>query len=315
MSKIEKTKVPYKVMNWSEYNRHLECRGSLTLWISDEVLSGWYADLPATKGGQFKFSDNCIESLYSIRLLFGLGYRQTRGFAVSLLGLMGLSLRVPCHTQIWRRSQELEIEIGGPKNGIIRHLVVDSTGLKVYGEGEWKVRKHGHSKRRTWRKLHISVDSDTGFITGVELTGNNADDASQVDALLDQTQPEVDCFSGDGAYDKSKCWDTLDERGIRAVIPPRDDANYWTDNNGDLLIHDRNAILEQIDTIGKSAWKKESNYHKRSLSETAVYRFKSIFSNRMSSRKMETQKIEARMKIKIMNQFTAIGMPVSICWD
>lgn len=317
MSKIEKEKkkVPYKLMNWSEYNKALENRGSLTIWISDEVLEGWYADCPPTPGGQYRYSDLCIESLISLKSVLNLPYRQTVGFAKSLLSLMNLSLRVPSYSQLSRREGDLEIEMEVPKPSGKLHIVVDSTGLKVYGEGEWKVRQHGYTKRRTWRKLHLAVDPDTNFIHACELTENDVDDASQVEGLLDAVAAPVDKFSGDGAYDKSKVWDIMEERGIEGVIPPRKDANYWTDKEGELLEHQRNRILEWIDLFGRKWWKENFNYHKRSISETAMFRFKNIFGAELFSRKFEKQIVEAKLKSKIINEFTALGMPVSIAWD
>ena len=156
------------------------------------------------------------------------------------------------------------------------HIVVDSTGLKVLGEGEWKVRKHGVSKRRTWRKLHLGVDEETGIIHAVCLTKNDVDDADQVEEMLDQVKVSIDKFSGDGAYDKRKCWNALEDRLITGIIPPRVDAVYWEDELG-LIDHPRNHILTSIELNDREKWKKRSGYHRRSLSETAMFRFKTIF--------------------------------------
>jgi len=168
-----------------------------------------------------------------------------------------------------------------------------------------KVRKHGYSKRRTWRKLHLGVDPKTGFIYAHTLTENNVDDGSQLEPLVDQIEEQalwnsrsdystgqVDEASGDGAYDMEKCWDCLEENDIIGIIPPRENAVYWADEKGNILDHRRNKILEQIDTVGLKQWKKNSGYHKRSLSETAMFRFKMIFGPMLYSRKLQTQKNE-----------------------
>ena len=316
MSKVAKSteKAPkdqYKIVNWSSYNESLKNRGSLTLWIAEDCQEWWYDDGPVQRGGQYEYSDRCIECLIMLKVVFKLAYRQTQGFAESVLALLGLDLITPSYSQINRRVRDLGIQVDVPANGSI-HLVADSTGLKVFGEGEWKVRKHGYSKRRTWRKLHLGVDESTGMIHAVCLTKNDVDDAGQVEDLLDQVQVPVDTFSGDGAYDKSKCWDALKDRSINPVIPPREDAVYWLDEHGDMLDHPRNQILAHIDRFGRKAWKKHSHYHRRSLSETAMFRFKTIFGDKLYSKTFDRQQTEARIKTKALNIMSAQGMPVSV---
>jgi hypothetical protein len=184
----------------------------------------------------------------------------------------------------------------------------------VYGEGEWKTRKHGISKRRTWRKLHLGVDEKTGLIHAQVLTenGKGDGDAQQVEKILDQVKSPIDKFSGDGAYDTYEIWKLLKELKIEGIIPPQENAIYWVNEFDELLDLDRNKILEKIETIGRKEWKKASNYHRRSLSETAMYRFKIIFGPTLYSRIFEKQKTEAAIKIKCLNKMTKIGMPISV---
>jgi len=317
MSKItrsaEKTeKDQYKITNWSAYNQSLINRGSLTIWISEDIASWWYDDGPAQAGGQYVYADKCIECLLTLKVVFGLGYRQLQGFSQSLLSLLQVDLVCPSYSQIQRRSSQVEIDMVAPKAKGNLYIVADSTGMKVYGEGEWKVRKHGYTKRRTWRKLHLGVDESTGYIYASLLTENSADDAAQVPDLLEQIQEPIERFSGDGAYDKSKCWDVLDQYGIEGIIPPRKDAVYWVDEQDQLLDHDRNRILQRIDEIGRKEWKSESGYHRRSLSETAMFRYKTIFGPKLYSRKFDKQKAENSIKVRALNMMTAQGMPVSI---
>lgn len=317
MSKItrsaEKTeKDQYKITNWSAYNQSLINRGSLTIWISEDIASWWYDDGPAQVGGQYVYADKCIECLLTLKVVFGLGYRQLQGFSQSLLSLLQVDLVCPSYSQIQRRSSQVEIDMVAPKAKGNLYIVADSTGMKVYGEGEWKVRKHGYTKRRTWRKLQLGVDASTGYIYASLLTENSADDAAQVPDLLEQIQEPIERFSGDGAYDKSKCWDVLDQYGIEGIIPPRKDAVYWVDEQDQLLDHDRNRILQRIDEIGRKEWKSESGYHRRSLSETAMFRYKTIFGPKLYSRKFDKQKAENSIKVRALNMMTAQGMPVSI---
>jgi len=211
-----------------------------------------------------------------------------------------------------RRAKDIKVSLALPKSNSPLHLVFDSTGLKVYGEGEWKVRKHGYSKRRTWRKLHLGVDEKSGLIYAQVLTENDVDDASQLDPMLEQVDSPVEKIGADGAYDKSKCWDTLALRKIQGIIPPREDAVYWTDEKGRLLNHQRNKILKQIDRWGKKKWKEKIGYHRRSLSETAMFRFKKVFGPDLFSRESSRQGTEAAIKIKALNKMTALGMPISV---
>lgn len=308
-----KQKDKYRVTNWGDYNQSLVKRGDITIWFDESLQTGWYYEGPEQRGAQYKYSDVCMIGLLQIKAVFGLKYRQLQGFAASLLGLMNLDLEVPSYSQISRRAQQVEVDIAAPKSKGPIFLVFDSTGLKVYGEGEWKVRKHGYSKRRTWRKLHLGVDEKSGLIHAQLLTKNSKGDgdAQQVPALLDQVESTVDRFGGDGAYDTYEVWELLKERAIQGIIPPQENAVYWVDENDRLLELDRNEILTEIDKKGRKKWKQESGYHRRSLSETAMFRFKTIFGPELLTRKLKSQQTEAAIKAMCLNKMTGIGMPVS----
>jgi len=309
--KSEKQK--YKITNWASYNKSLINRGNLTFYLSEDLSAHWYSEAPAQQGGQYEYSDLCIETLYLIKCLFKLPYRQTEGFAHWLLPLMHLSeLAIPSYSQICRRVKSLKIKpYKLPKEDSVV-IAIDSTGLKIYGEGEWKTRKHGPSKRRTWRKLHLGVDVETGFILCHELTKNSKSDGSQFEPLLGQVESEVEEVSADGAYDQVDCWDYCYEKGIKAVIPPRENAIIWyLEEEGDYDEYPRNQVIFEIEEKGKKKWKIDNNYHKRSLSETAMFRFKTIHGGTLFSRKIESQVTETAMKIKLLNTMTGIGMPVS----
>lgn len=320
MSKVKKDiqtqdtpKIKYQILNWREYNRALVNRGDITIYFNDEVQEKWYSDLPNQRGAQEVYSDLCIETLIMLKAVFKLAYRQTQGFTRSLLRLMGVQeLETPSYSQICRRAECLNIApYSIPKQGSII-IAIDSTGLKIYGEGEWKVRKHGYSKRRTWRKLHLGVDPQTGFIHCHTMTLNDIDDGSQLEDLLDQVDVEMEEACLDGAYDHEDCWDELIEREIKPIIPPRENAVQWyLKIPGDYPNYPRNAAIIRIEEIGRPAWKKEIGYHRRSLSETAMFRYKTIHGDQLYSRKLVSQKIETDIKIKALNIMTAQGMPVS----
>lgn len=303
----------YRVTNWSTYNKALIGRGDITLWIEDEVLREWYHEGPDQQGAQYLYSDKCIECLLGLKVVFRLAYRQLEGFANSILKLLHFDLTVPSYSQICRRAKEMEIDLSIPKTKRPIHLVVDSTGLKVYGEGEWKTRKHGVSKRRTWRKLHLGVDEKTGIVHAQLLTrnGKGDGDAQQFKDLINQVKPPIDKFSGDGAYDTYQIWQTLKDQEIEGIIPPQENARYWVDEFDNLLDLDRNRILEQIEQSSRKEWKTKSGYHRRSLSETAMYRVKTIFGATLYSRIFENQQTEAAIKIKCLNKMTKTGMPIS----
>ncbi|MEZ5044998.1 MAG: IS5 family transposase [Saprospiraceae bacterium] len=196
-------KKKYRVKNWSSYNQALVGRGNITLWFDESLAQVWHHDGPDQQGAQFVYSDECILALLELKAVFRLGYRQLQGFTNSLLRLLRLDLSAPSYSQICRRAQQLDVDIKAAKSTGPMYIVFDSTGLKVFGEGEWKVRKHGYNKRRTWRKLHLGVDESTGFIHAQVLTknGEGDGDSQQFADLLEQVQSPVDRVSGDGAYD------------------------------------------------------------------------------------------------------------------
>ena len=302
----------YKITNWREYNRSLVKRGDITIWFDEALLDCWYYQGPNQKGAQYKYSGQCMRSLLQLKVVFGLKYRQLEGFASSLLGMMGIELSVPSYCQISRRAKQVEVKMDVPKTKGPMFIVFDSTGLKVYGEGEWKVRKHGYNKRRTWRKLHLGVDEKTGYIHAQVLTKNSKGDgdAQQVPQLLDQVKSPIDRFGADGAYDTYEIWEMLKEKQIEGVIPPQENAMYWVDENDELLDLDRNEIIKKIEKVGRKKWKQQSGYHRRSLSETAMFRFKTIFGPQLYSRRFETQQSEVAIKIACLNIMTGLGMPV-----
>ena len=307
----EKPKTKYHIRNWAMYNESLKKRGSITLWIHEDVLRAWKAAPEAVRprGGQKRYSDGAIECLLMVKGVYHLAYRQTEGFAGSLSKLLDVALPIPDYSTLNRRAKTLKVDLPRCEKGPI-HAVLDSTGLKVYGEGEWKVRQHGYSKRRTWRKLHLSVDEATGEIEAELLTGAGVDDAEAAGGLLKQTQAEIQQLSGDGAYDKEKVYKAAAAKGVSKItIPPRRDAVLWEEHGTDP--HPRNENLRRIWECGRKEWKEESGYHRRSLAETAMFRFKTIFGDHLNAREAKRQKTEARVKCAALNRMTRLGMPDS----
>jgi hypothetical protein len=300
----------YKITNWRKYNESLVQRGSIAFWFSEDVIERWHHANDRPKVGHpFVYSDTAVECLLVLRELFQLPYRQTEGLGVSLAQLMQIALDIPDYTSLAKRAGKLGVVLDVRKHHGAIDVVVDSTGLKVFGEGEWKMRKHGKSKRRTWRKLHLAVNPDTHEIEAETLTENGCDDASQVDDLLDQVTGKVDGFYGDGAYDQRKTYETLQQRNIRAIIPPRRNAKIWQHGNAGKRPLSRDVAIREIRRRGRRQWKERVGYHRRSLSETAMYRMKCCFGDHLKNREVENQRTEARIRSKILNRFTRLGLP------
>jgi hypothetical protein len=309
MNKLQpKSKDKYKLTNWREYNKGLKNRGKITIWIKDEVLRSWSYEGKRERGGKIEYSDLAIEICSSIKILFKLGYRQTEGFIESLFEIMRVDIPVPSYSQINRRVRKLKISFEKfNKEGDI-DIVVDSTGLKVYGEGEWKVRKFGWSKHRTWRKLHLFMDTESQMILEEELTENNVSDDKVAEDFLDKTDLDLNSFRGDGGYDKKGVRKKLTKKKIKEIIPPQSNAV----TSKDPALENRNKAIKRIKKVGRKKWKQEVRYHKRSRIEVAMFRYKTIIGNKISSRKFENEKVEVRLGCKILNKMTSLGMPKSI---
>jgi hypothetical protein len=306
-----RTKAVYRVRNWSQYNDALVRRGSLTLWVEQATLQAWHYQGPPRRGAQFEYSDTAIECLLTLRAVYHLPLRATEGYARSLFELMGVDLPVPDYSTLCRRAKTVRITLPKKAEGPL-HLVLDSTGLKVYGEGEWKVRQHGYSKRRTWLKLHLAIDPETHEIRAAVVSDPGVTDEQAVPMLLEQEEGPISGAGADGSYDRRSVYEALERRGARAVIPPRRDAKIRRHGNrsGPRLARDEN--LRRIRQIGRAAWKEESGYHRRSLGETAMFRFKTIFGPGVSSRADEQRATEVGVRCRALNIMTHQGMPVTI---
>jgi hypothetical protein len=303
-------KPAYRLRNWSQYNDALVNRGSITLWVDQDTLQAWRYQGPTQRGAQFEYSDLAIECLLTLRAVYHLTLRATEGFARSLFALMRVDLPVPDYTTLCRRAATVRITPPKKADGPL-HLVLDSTGLKVYGAGEWEVRRHGDSKRRTWLELHLAVDPKTHEIQAAMVTEPGVTDAETVPALLDQVNHPIECAAADGAYDRQGVYDALKDRSARAVIPPRRDAKIKRHGNRSGPHLDRDENLRRIRQIGRSAWKAESGYHERSMAETAMFRMKAIFGDGVASRTPARQATEAGVRCRALNIMTQQGMPQS----
>jgi len=305
-------KALYRVKNWSEYEKALVQRGSITFWMSDDFEEKWMHTGKKQRGSQFDYSDQAILVMLTVKEVFHLTNRGVEGFVRSLFQMMKINLPVPDHSTLSKRGKDLKVKLPKKASQSL-NIVMDSTGLKIYGEGEWKVRQHGVSKRRTWRKLHIGANPEDGEIQAVLLTENSVSDDAAVKGLLEQIEQEIVKFAADGAYDKRKVYDSLNAHSPAAhiLIPPRKNACIWKHGNTKAERLKRDENLRAIRKRGRKEWKKDSGYHVRSLAETAMFRLKTIFGDELSARLLETQTTQALVRCAALNKMTHLGMPQS----
>jgi len=303
-------KTLYRVRNWSEYDEALVKRGSITFWFSDDFEETWHYTGEKQRGSQYDYSEQAIAIVQTVKNVFHLPNRATEGFIRSIFAMLKVSLAVPDHTTLSRRGKELKVSLPKKAGGHL-DIVMDSSGLKIFGEGEWKVRSHGKSKRRTWRKLHVGVDPHSGEIQAAALTTNSVSDSQMVASLLAQIEQPIERFAGDGSYDKRNVYDSLNQRAPEAVllIPPRKNARIWQHGNTKAERLRRDENLRAIRKSGRQTWKRDSSYHIRSLAETTMFRFKTIFGDRLSARLLETQVTQALIRCAALNRMTHLGMP------
>ena len=306
-----KYKTQYRVRNWAEYDRSLTKRGDVTVWFDDDAVAAWTPPKNGRRGAQPLYSNLAIVTALTLRAVFHLPLRQTEGFLNSILRLMGLDIAAPDHTTLSRRNRDVDVpRLVRTHDGPI-HLIVDSTGLKILGDGEWHRHKHKATSRRRWRKLHIGVDAD-GFIVASVLTESSVGDAAQVPELLDQVDEEIECFIGDGAYDTGGVYAAIAEhrdQPVKIVIPPRKGAAISTSSTHAATL--RNRSVEAVDELGRRRWKKESGYHRQGRVENTFYRYKRILGGRLRAIDPESQKREALIGCNVLNRMAELGMPRS----
>ena len=301
----------HRVTNWAEYDASLRQRGSLTVWFTEEAITAWRAEPRTTRGGQPPYSALAIRTALTLRAVFRLALRQTEGLIGSILQLLGLDLAVPDHSTLSRRAETLEVPRLQSRTGPI-HLLVDSTGLRLCGPGEWLIEKHGTQRRRAWRKLHIGVDAQTGEILASELTTSDVDDGSQVEPLLDQFAGPLASFTGDGAYDQAGIYSTVAKRHPEAdvIVPPRSTA--VPSDLAESAPTQRDRHLQSIAERGRIGWQKRSGYTRRALAESAISRLKRVMGDALRSRTDQRRMTETAIAIHALNRMLELGRPKSV---
>ncbi len=305
-------KTRYKTRNWAQYNGALKARGSLTVYLDRDMQ--WLATPSGKRGRQQIFSDASIQFCLSLKCLFNLPLRQTLGLVQSLLLLAGLDWPVPDYSTLSRRQETLKVQLPYRGSGAgALDLLVDSTGIKFVGEGEWKRKKHGAEYRRQWRKVHLAIDAKTLEIRAIEVTDNSVGDAPMLPELLAQIadEQEIGSVYADGAYDTKACHEAIAQRNAQAIIPPRKNARLWKVKADKLGERVRNEAVRACQRLGRKIWKHWSGYHRRSLVETKMHCFKRL-GERVMARTFESQVTELQVRVALLNRFTQLGTPDTV---
>ncbi len=303
----------YRIRNWHEYNRALINRGRLTVWFDEHTIAGWRHTASATGPGAPRvYADLAIECALVFKSVYHLSLRAAQGFLSSVVELMRLPLPIPDYSTVSRRQGGLVVCLSSTLGNGPRHIVIDATGLKVYGAGEWRVGKHRVSRRRTWRKLHLGVDERTKEIVAVELTGSRVHDSKPLPVLLDQILDPLGQVSGDGAYDTRACYEAVLQRGAPPNFVPRRTAQLCQTKAPTGWRTTRNRMLQQIDVLGRRAWRMRSGNTRQSIAENTMFRFKQLFGGRLWARGLQTQRTEAVVKCSVLNGMTRLGMPETV---
>ncbi len=303
-----KYKTKYRVSNWSEYDSALVQRGDITLWISKDAVASWKPAPNGRRGAQRKFSDHAIETALTLRLVFKLPLRQAEGFLRSVLSLMALDLEAPDPTTLSRRSQNLKVDLHRVAVDQPIHLIVDSTGLSIVGEGEWVAAKYGGRGRRGWKKLHIGVDR-IGMIVAEILTNGDANDGRTALDLIDEVKCDITSITADTAYDTLAIYEASAARGVEVVVPPSKSATRSRQRRSRSSARDRTIM--RVKEIGRRRWKKESGYHHQARVENTFFRYKTIIGDKLRARHPRSQKAEVIIACNVLNQMTGLGMPES----
>ena len=298
----------HRITNSAVYDAALQQRGSLTVWFTDAAIAAWKAEPRTTRGGQQHYSSLAIATALTLRAVFRLALRQTEGLIGSIIALLGLDLAVPDHTTLSRRAENLDVVCPRISSGPM-HLLVDSTGLKLCGSGEWLLEKHGTKTQQSWRKLHIAVDADTGRIAAASLTNSDVGDASQVGPLLDQVGGLVSSFTADGAYDQDGVYREIAARhpGASVIVPPPCSALPSETAQTAPTMRDRH--LQIIAERGRMAWQKASGYNWRALVEADISRFKRVIGDGLRSRTDQRRATEIAFAVGAMNRMLELGRP------
>lgn len=311
MKEISSQRFGYRVINWPDYNKALKQRGSLTFWLSEDFEKGWFSQPPSKpkRGRPFVYSQVCLQLILTFRHVFKLALRQVTGFVTSLFSLMKKPLPVPEFSRLSKRAFASLSKITLPSLQGQTHLVLDSSGLKVFGEREWLETKHGKQyQRKVWRKLHIGVDKEGQIVTRM-LTSHRTDDRTCVKVLLDPLPLSlISEVLADGGYDSHQLYQDLEKKNIKPLVPPPAKAVVSTSEQLTL----RDKTVQYIKDKGYWAWYHKNDFGRRNKVENTFYRLKTIFGRKLASRNPKNQDAESHLICHLLNQMTNLEMPKTI---
>jgi len=300
----------YKVRNWPEYNRALVRRGQLTLWFDECAVAAWRDTARSRGPGRPNvYANAAIECALVLKSVFHLSLRATQGFLGSVVTLMRLELPVPDYSTMSRRQAGLAVSLPPASRPGARHVVVDSTGVKVYGAGEWHAGKYRRAGRRVWRKLHLGVDETTREILAADVTASRVHDSRRLPTLLSRIPGAIAQVSGDRGYDTRAAYEAVLACGAVATIVPRRNARMSEGIDPPTWRVARDATLLAIEVQGRYGWRTSSGCTRQSLAENAMFRFKTVFGGKLWARIFDNQRVEAAIKCAALNQMTELGMP------
>jgi hypothetical protein len=308
-------KQAYRVHNWKDYNKSLVQRGSLTFWFSKDIMKAWTNGPTEDSHGNAKYSNAVIQFALTLQQIFRFPLRATQGMLHSIVKLSRLNVSVPDYTTLCRRGKKLQVDLKVRSTKKPRHVLVDSTGVQVFGEGEWLKFRHGESRSQLWRKLHIAIDADNGTILSGIVTESTRHDANYFLPLLENINSPICQVTGDGAYDKKKCYRAAYDRGAKGIFPPQHNAAIQRRKKDPALLA-RDKAIEEIGRGPKrkeklNTWKIKNDYHKRSRVETMMWRMKTIFSDQVRARSIENQKTSLLVRCSAINKMNSLGLPIT----
>jgi hypothetical protein len=316
------SKKDYRVRNWRDYNEALVNRGSITFWFDEEAIKKWHVKGEESRGrGRPKeYNDIAILCGLTLKAVFRLTFRSVEGFVSSIIKKLNLSIKAPDYTLLCKRQKNLNVSLPrkplSPGEKLV--ILVDTSGLKVFGEGEWKVRQHGYVKHRLWRKLHLAIN-EKHEIESFELTELGVQDCEGFDLLIKNIDKEIDSAIGDGSYDRFRCYELAQENNFKLITPPQKNAatSYETRKKKKRVskeaLEKRDEAVMGVRKLGAKAWKEQTGYHRRSLAETAMFRMKTLIGNRLTTKLIANQKTETAIWCRALNKMTTLGMPRSQC--
>jgi hypothetical protein len=287
--------------DWNKYNRQLINRGKINFWINPQVLNNWHAEKKKKNGHPFIYGEELIKTMCYIRFKFHLSLRETQGFFLSLMFFMQNAFKVPCYTQICRRMKFLSLPEELLQKKHVTDIILDTTGLKVYGPGEWRAQKYGSKKK--WKKLHLAMEPRSGKLIFAEVTNEYIHDTQCLENVLQKGNRRRGRVLIDGIADSKRCYDTARKYNKRLIMPPKKGAVLRKERG----FEERNEAIKIIMGLGggkeaKSLWAKFVGYNRRVFVESIVSRWKQLFGSSLKSISNERRKIEVQLKAMMINK-------------